>query len=104
MRHLAEKSILIFCILFSFLSISFCSDISISANVDKNSLSLDGQPILEVNVLGKVSSIPNPTLPYLPNFNAYFSGRSQTDTRNGPGNENSVGFYVPEGKKFYEAI
>ncbi|MBN1823452.1 MAG: protein BatD [Endomicrobiales bacterium] len=59
------------------LTLSFAADISISASVDKNVVSLDDQLLLEVNVSGSISNIPNPNIPELPNFTAYSSGRSQ---------------------------
>ncbi len=64
-------------LLLLFSSISHSAEISISASVDKNKLSLDDQIVLEVNVSGNVSNIPNPSISDLPNFTVYSSGRSQ---------------------------
>jgi hypothetical protein len=53
------------------------SEISISASVDKNIVSLSDQLTLQVTVSGDVNNLPNPTLPQLTDFQVYSSGRSQ---------------------------
>ena len=78
MRYAAKIfSATLFFILFCF-NIAHCADISISASVDKNSLPLDDQLVLEVNVSGNATNVPNPVIPDLPNFTVYSSGRSQS--------------------------
>ncbi|MBI4057026.1 MAG: protein BatD [Elusimicrobia bacterium] len=52
-------------------------DISLSATVDKETVTLNDQVMLSVTVGGNISNIPDPELPSMPNFNAYSSGRSQ---------------------------
>ena len=58
-------------------SIVSAQNISISASVDKNRVTLNEQLVLRVVVSGDVSDMPNPTLPGLSGFTAYSSGRSQ---------------------------
>lgn len=53
------------------------ADISISASVDKNVISLDEQVTLQVVVSGNVTNIPQPQIPKLNGFQIYSSGRSQ---------------------------
>lgn len=60
---------------FSF--ISSADDISISASVDKNEMSMDDQLTLQVVISGNAGSIPEPQLPKLEGFTPYSSGRSQ---------------------------
>ena len=77
MRYAAKVfTATLFFILFCF-GISHCADLSISAGVDKSTLSLDDQLVLEVNVSGNATNVPNPAIPDLPNFTVYSSGRSQ---------------------------
>lgn len=52
-------------------------DITISADVDKNEVSLDGQLNLQVTVSGSAMNLPEPQLPSMPNFSVYSAGRSQ---------------------------
>lgn len=52
-------------------------DISISASVDKNVVSINDQIVLEIDVSGTSSNLPNPDIPQLTDFNMYSSGRSQ---------------------------
>lgn len=54
------------------------ADISISASVDKNIVSLDGQITLQVVVSGDATNIPQPQIPILSDFQIYSSGRSQS--------------------------
>ena len=51
-------------------------DLQVSATVDRNRLALNEQLVLQVSVAGNLTSLPEPQLPSLPNFNAYSSGRS----------------------------
>lgn len=55
----------------------YADEISINASVDRNSIGLNEQLMLQVNVTGSSSNIPEPKLPALADFNAYSSGRSQ---------------------------
>jgi hypothetical protein len=64
-------------IFFCFITVSYADDISISADVDKQELTLDDQVALTITVTGNVSNIPQPTIPGLKGFTAYSSGRSQ---------------------------
>ncbi|MFQ3676047.1 MAG: BatD family protein, partial [Endomicrobiia bacterium] len=59
------------------ISVSFYGEISISASVDKNVVSLNDQLTLQVVISGNVNNLPNPTLPDLTDFQVYSSGRSQ---------------------------
>ncbi|MCK4532959.1 protein BatD [bacterium] len=72
---------LILSVLFSLFSIggqtAFAQDISLSASIDENIISLDDQLTLKVSASGKTTKIPSPTLPDLPDFTVYSSGRSQ---------------------------
>lgn len=69
---------IIFTVLFlSITTICYADDISISASVDKQEISLDGQLTLTITVNGNVSNIPQPKIPALRGFTAYSSGRSQ---------------------------
>ena len=58
-------------------SISYAGDISISADVDRRQIALDGQLMLTITVSGSMANIPQPTIPSLDGFTAYSSGRSQ---------------------------
>ena len=71
-----KKIILILLFIFT-TTISYAEDISISADVDKQEISLDGQLALTITVTGNVSNIPEPHIPRLDGFTAYSSGRSQ---------------------------
>ncbi len=53
------------------------AEITITATVDKNVISLDEQINLQVTVSGNVTTLPNPKLPDLSDFQVYSSGRSQ---------------------------
>ncbi|MBI5623241.1 MAG: protein BatD [Elusimicrobia bacterium] len=52
------------------------ADILIHASVDKTSVALNDQIVLEVSVAGPHTSMPNPKLPSLPNFSVYDSASS----------------------------
>ena len=58
-------------------SFSYADDISISADVDRQEISLDEQVTLTVTVSGSISNVPQPQVPSLEGFTAYSSGRSQ---------------------------
>ena len=73
------KNKICFCLLTIFLLYSkIFADISISASVDKNVISLDEQLTLQVVVSGDTTNIPQPNIPNLPDFQIYSSGRSQS--------------------------
>ncbi|MDP2911257.1 MAG: BatD family protein, partial [Candidatus Omnitrophota bacterium] len=61
----------------SFSAICYADDIAISADVDKQEVTLDDQVTLTITVSGNVSNIPQPNIPDLKGFTAYSSGRSQ---------------------------
>ncbi len=52
-------------------------DITISADTDRQEITLDGQVTLTITVSGNVSNIPQPDIPDLKGFTSYSSGRSQ---------------------------
>ncbi|MBI4248614.1 MAG: protein BatD, partial [Elusimicrobia bacterium] len=52
-------------------------EIQISASVDKETVSLNDQILLYVQISGNSNNIPEPEMPSLPNFSLYSSGRSQ---------------------------
>jgi len=54
------------------------ADISISASVDKNVVSLGEQVTLQVVVSGDTTNIPQPKIPQIQDFQIYSSGRSQS--------------------------
>jgi len=56
---------------------SYAEDISISAEVDKQEITIDDQLTLTITITGNVSNIPQPKMPNLTGFTAYSSGRSQ---------------------------
>ena len=64
--------------LFFFAVVVHADNVSISASVDKTAISLDDQILLQITVSGSVSSLPNPVIPDMSNFNLYSSGRSQS--------------------------
>ncbi|MDO8603198.1 MAG: BatD family protein [Candidatus Omnitrophota bacterium] len=70
-----------YCILFLlFLSIaviSYAEDITISADADRQEITLDEQVALTVTVSGNISNMPQPDIPDLKGFTSYSSGRSQ---------------------------
>ncbi|MFC1620858.1 BatD family protein [Candidatus Omnitrophota bacterium] len=71
------KKFLFIILYLSVVSVCYAQDISISANVDKQEITLDDQIILNIVVSGSISNIPQPTIPSLDGFTAYSSGRSQ---------------------------
>jgi len=54
------------------------AQVSISAQVDRSQVALNGQITLTVDVSGPTSSLPAPQIPSLPNFSVYSSGRNQS--------------------------
>jgi len=54
------------------------AEISISASVDKNVISLDEYVTLQVVVSGETTNVPQPNVPQLQDFQIYSSGRSQS--------------------------
>lgn len=56
----------------------YAQSLSISASVDRQTISMDDQLTLRVDVSGQASNIPQPQLPPLDGFHAYSSGRSQS--------------------------
>jgi len=52
--------------------------LSISAEVDRNAVEINGHLYLTVNVAGDSASVPEPKLANMQNFNVYNSGRSQS--------------------------
>ena len=72
------RYLVIFLLFFSFAAgVSYADDITISADVDKQEVSLDDQVTLTITVSGNASNIPQPDMPELKGFTAYSSGRSQ---------------------------
>lgn len=71
------KSFILSILFFSITSISYAEDITISADADRQELTLDEQITLTITVSGSASNIPNPDIPELKGFTAYSSGRSQ---------------------------
>jgi hypothetical protein len=68
----------VFLICFCFAAgICYADDVSISANADKQEVTLDDQVTLTITVSGNVSNIPQPEIPDLKGFTSYSSGRSQ---------------------------
>ncbi len=59
------------------LTLKLFSDITISASVDKNVVSLADQITLKVIVSGDIANIPQPQIPNISDFQIYSSGRSQ---------------------------
>ncbi|MCM2267209.1 MAG: BatD family protein [Elusimicrobiales bacterium] len=52
--------------------------LSVTAETDRNTVPIDGNLYLTVTVSGDSSSVPEPKLPNMQNFNVYDSGRSQS--------------------------
>ncbi len=81
MKNILLKILLPGLILFSLFSTNgqtaFARDISLSASIDENIISLDDQLTLKVSASGKTTKIPSPTLPDLPDFTVSSAGRSQ---------------------------
>ncbi len=99
-----KKFLLYFFILLTTV-IRIYGEISISASVDKNEISLSDQLTLQVTVTGKISNLPNPTIPTIPDFQIYSSGRSQNITIiNGQINSSVVFNYILSPRKVGEFI
>lgn len=71
-----KKLFFLFTFIFILVSSIYC-DITISASVDKDVVSLDDQITLQVVVSGNVTNIPQPKLPQLDEFQVYSAGRAQ---------------------------
>lgn len=52
--------------------------LNVSAEVDKDTVEIDGNLYLTVSVSGDSANVPDPALPNMQNFNVYSSGRSQS--------------------------
>lgn len=59
------------------LSLVWAGDLTITAGVDRTTLALDEQLQLTITISGDTGSLPQLSLPELPNFSVYSSGRSQ---------------------------
>ncbi|MBI4347912.1 MAG: BatD family protein [Elusimicrobia bacterium] len=51
--------------------------VQITAEVDRQAVTLDGQIVLTVSIAGSRADLPEPELPSIPNFQVYSSGRNQ---------------------------
>lgn len=51
-------------------------DITVGVTLDRNTIGLDEQALLQVQVAGSVQNLPEPQLPTLPTFEIYSKGRS----------------------------
>jgi len=71
------KYAIIFLLFLSIATICHAEDITISADADRQEVTLDEQVTLTITVSGNASNIPNPDIPELKGFTAYSSGRSQ---------------------------
>jgi len=71
------KYIALFLLFLSITAVCYADDISITADVDKQEVTLDNQVTLTITVSGNISNIPQPDIPELKGFAAYSSGRSQ---------------------------
>lgn len=79
------------------------ADISISASVDKNVVSLNEQISLQITVSADTTNIPQPKIPQLADFQVYSSGRSQNiSIINGQVNSSVTFSYVLVPKKIGE--
>lgn len=56
---------------------ALAADVQVSAGFDKQQIALNEQAVLSVTVSGSASSLPEPQLPALPNFQVYNAGRAQ---------------------------
>ena len=54
------------------------ANLSVTAETDRDTVSIDGNLYLSVTVSGDSHSVPEPKLPNMQNFNVYDSGRSQS--------------------------
>ncbi|MBU1913011.1 MAG: BatD family protein [Candidatus Omnitrophica bacterium] len=66
-----------FLFFFSIAAVCHAEDITISADTDRQEITLDGQVTLTITVSGNISNIPQPDIPDLKGFTSYSSGRSQ---------------------------
>ena len=66
-----------FLLFFSIAAVCHAEDITISADADRQEITLDDQVTLTVTVSGNVSNMPQPDIPDLKGFTSYSSGRSQ---------------------------
>jgi len=66
-----------FLLVLSVAAVCYAEDITISADADKQEVTLDEQVALTITVSGNASNIPQPDMPDLKGFTAYSSGRSQ---------------------------
>ena len=66
-----------FLLFFSITAVCHAEDITISADTDRQEVTLDGQVTLTITVSGNISNIPKPDIPDLKGFTSYSSGRSQ---------------------------
>ena len=71
------KHFIPFLLFLSIATVCYAEDLSISADTDKQEVTLDEQVTLTITVSGNVSNIPQPDIPDLKGFTAYSSGRSQ---------------------------
>jgi hypothetical protein len=71
------KHISIFLLFLSIAAVCHAEDITISADADRQEVTLDEQVTLTITVSGNASNIPKPDIPELKGFTAYSSGRSQ---------------------------
>ena len=71
------KHISIFLLFLSIVTVCYAEDITISADADRQDVTLDEQVTLAITVSGSISNIPQPNIPDLKGFTAYSSGRSQ---------------------------
>lgn len=56
----------------------FGADLQISANLDRSQVALNEQAVLSVVVSGSLSSLPDPQLPNIADFQIYNAGRAQS--------------------------
>jgi hypothetical protein len=71
------KYISIILLFLSIAAVCHAEDITISADADRQEVTLDEQVTLTIIVSGNASNIPKPDIPELKGFTAYSSGRSQ---------------------------
>jgi len=66
-----------FLLFLSIAAVCCAEDITISADADRQEVTLNEQVTLTITVSGNISNIPQPNIPGLKGFTAYSSGRSQ---------------------------
>ena len=76
-RDIGRLTIFIALCLCAFIPPSLHAAFSISAETDKQSVEINDSLYLTITVSGDSSSVPEPALPQMNNFNIYSSGRSQ---------------------------